>query len=577
MAKSSKPREVNLGPWSAGINNQAREYVLPSNAALDAFNMDSTDEGHWVMRQGFGGCQAMDYARSLSNEGSKTMLAWGNNVGVITGIDPLTIATLRTGLDPALKVAYAQAPGKEDEVWWSNGVVSGRCNADNTDSPWAVPVPDDINSVYAGAGTLDPGTYRLALTHSMADGEESIVSAIETFELSSAGSLVVILPTAASGVDHFNIYCTTANGSVLQKYSTVSAVTASETITTDPTGRMLGEWAFLGDLPPGDILAFFHGRLLSAKGDYIYFSDLYDFGHCNLAKNYIRVTGDVTIMFPCENGVYVVADKAYWYEGPDIATAEPREILPFGAVMGTGFAHPENNIFGWFSEFGFVLGDQQGHVSTPQTAETDKIEKNFMAPQALSGETWVRKVGGVTHVICSLDGTTYYDERVSPAFKAAIARYEPDPTTVCMNLATGAASRYTNWYFNSFAQINDQYYGVDQYGMWLLEGEDDNGADIHAGIGLGRIGFRTNNLKHMPYVYVAGKATETMVVTVGTASGDTYDYPARNFNTAATVQRHDLGHGLRDTWFELFVHNMNGGYIEISAATAVIADTARKI
>lgn len=572
-----KTREINLGPWAAGINNQVRDYVMPKNAVLDAFNVDFTDEGHVLMRNGFSDCVAMDYGRSLSNEGSKTMLAWSDNVGVITSVTPLTITTLRTGLDPLLPVAYAQAPGKEDEVWWSNGVASGRCNYDNTDSPWAVPGPAAINSVYAGAGTLTPGTYRVALTHSMASGEESIASTIASFTLSATGSLIVTLPAAAAGVDYFNIYCTVTDGAILQKYTSVSAVTASVSITGAPTGRVLGDRAFLGDLPPGDILAFFHGRLLSAKGDYIYFSDPYDFGHCNLAKNYIRVSGNVTIMFPCENGVYVVADQAYWYAGPDIATAEPMQILPFGAVKGTGFTHPEDNVFGWFSEFGFVLGDQQGHVSTPQTAETKDIEKNFMAPQALSGETWVRKVGGITHVICSLDSTAAFDERVSHAFKASILRYAPDPSTVCMNLATGAASRYTNWYFNSFAQINDQYYGVDSQGMWLLEGSSDNDTPIVAGIDLGRVGFRTNNLKHVSNVYVSGKASAAMVVTVSTSSGATYDYAARSFDTAAKVQRHDLGRGLRETWYELVVRNTAGSSLEVSGVSVIVADSTRKI
>jgi hypothetical protein len=573
----AKTREINLGPWRAGIDNKTRDYVMQRHAVLDAFNVDFTDEGHAVMRGGFSNCVAMDYARSLSNEGSKVMLAWGDNLGVITGVTPLTITTLRGGIDPLLSVAYAHAPGKENEVWWSNGVASGRCNGDNTDSPWAVPGPSAINSVFSGAGTLAPGTYRIALTHSMESGEESIASPIVSFTLNAAGSLIVILPAAASGVDYFNIYCTTTDGSVLQKYASVTAVTASVNITDAPSGRMLGDRAFLGDLPPGDILAFFHGRLLSAKGDYIYFSDPYDFGHCNLAKNYIRVSGKVTIMSPCENGVYVVADRTYWYEGADIATAEPREVLPFGAVKGTGFAHPEDNVFGWFSEFGFVLGDQQGNISTPHAVETKDLKTNFMAPQALSGKTWVRKIGGLMHVICSLDSTAHFDERVSNAFKASLLRYAPDPSTVCMNLATGAVSRYTNWHFNSFAQINDQYYAVDSRGMWLLEGSNDNGSPIISGIDLGRIGFHSNNLKHVPNVYVSGKSSANTVLSVTTSSGLTYDYSARSFDVAAKVQRHDLGRGLRETWYGLVVRNAAGSSLEVSGVLVIIADSPRKI
>ena len=181
------------------------------------------------------------------------------------------------------------------------------------------------------------------------------------------------------------------------------------------------------------------------------------------------------------------------------------------------------------------------------------------------------------HVICSLDSTAYFDERVSDAFKASLLRYAPDPSTVCMNLATGAASRYTNWYFNSFAQINDQYYAVDSQGMWLLEGSNDNGSPIISGIDLGRIDFHSNNLKHVPNVYVSGKSSSNTIVTVTTSSGLTYDYFARSFDVAAKVQRHDLGRGLRETWYGLVVRNSAGSNLEVSGVSVPIVDSPRKI
>jgi hypothetical protein len=68
-----------------------------------------------------------------------------------------------------------------------------------------------------------------------------------------------------------------------------------------------------------------------------------------------------------------------------------------------------------------------------------------------------------------------------------------------------------------------------------------------------------------------------MVVTVTTSSGTTYDYTARSFDTSAKVQRHDLGRGLRETWYELVVRNTAGSSLEVSGVSVIVADSPRKI
>lgn len=197
-------RKASLGPWPIGIVNSKRDYVLSAGACLDALNVDFTDEGNAVSRSGYSQTVAIDNGDGLSNQGSKVMIRNGSELGVVTAINPMAITTLRTGLgtDP---VSYAERGG---EVWWSNGTESGRCNADNTDSPWTVPAPLDLVSMVSGVGSLPPGDYRVCITHSMADGEESHASTIESITLSTTGSIELTLPTAAAGADNFVIYCT---------------------------------------------------------------------------------------------------------------------------------------------------------------------------------------------------------------------------------------------------------------------------------------------------------------------------------------------------------------------------------
>lgn len=569
---SKPPRKFPpLGPWPNGINNSSRDYRLPANALLDALNVDITDNGDCLIRPGYGVATAITNGHSLSNQGSKVMVCLGSTLAVITGVEPLTITTLRTGMS-LLPISYAELAG---EVWWSNGAESGRCNKDNSDHPWAVPTPANIPLVFAaGGGTLTAGRYLVAITHSMVDGEESTASSIYLYNLASTGSIVVNLPTAKPGVTNFVVYCSSADGPILQRAATVPAATASVTISANPTGRQIGERAFLAPLPPGEIIAFHNGRLLSAKGDTLSYSEIHDFGLYNPAKGYLRLPGTISIVAPCENGVFIVADKTYWYSGTDIAQAEVFERLPSGAVKGTEFENPLTKGVGWFGADGFVLGAPDGSVSLPQ-----RDNGGFNAPQATSGNTLVRNENGRIHLICHLDDTAAYRQDVSPDFTAARLLYDDDASTVTWNLLSKAGtSRYANWNFNSTAQIGNEYYGMDATGLRKLSGADDDGDQIVAAVHLGRIRFGSPQLKTPLNVYVGGKSSAPLLLGITTSDGrGVYEYPARSFSPDARVHRHDLARGLRDTWFGMSIRNQGGAGMEISEVIVLVADSQRAI
>jgi len=566
----AKQRTATLGPWPAGINNSSRGYVLPKGAALDALNVDFTDEGNIIGRTGYGQTVAIDNGHSLRTIGGKTLIGIGTSLGVITAMDSLTVTTLRTGLDLA-PVSYAERGG---EIWWSNGVQSGRCNADNSDHHWTVPAPADITTVYAGVGTLPPGEYRIAITHATTDGEESHASEIFSYTHASAGSIVVTLPAAAAGTDVFCVYCTTADGKVLQHYNTVAAATASVTITAAPTGRELGRRAILRPLPSGTAICFHGGRLLSLSGEFLYYSDPYDYGLYDPEAGYITLGAAGSILASVESGVFVAADRTWFYAGADIASADPVEKLAFGAVSGTAFDHPSSTapVVGWYSDEGLVLGASDGSVTLPQR------DKGFIAPVAASGAAWVRERDGMTHVVVSLDGTASYTKQVAPDFTAARIRYDDDATCVCMNLANGATSRYANWYFNSYATFDGDEYGLDSVGLSLLEGADDAGVDIQSVLDAGLVGYGTPNIKSPECAYLSGKSSEPLVIDIALPYGTIYSYPARTYSETPAVIRHDGMKGLmnaRQPWFSTVIRNEGGGTMEVSSVQVLINESGR--
>ena len=578
----------DLGPWTAGINNIARDHALPKGACLDALNVDFTDKGHAFMRTGRSQAVAIDNAHSLQSFADTVFIGVGTTLQKITAVSPLETVTLVTDLD-LRPISYAERGG---EVWWSNGVQSGRIGLNGTNLPWVPATPGDIVEVYAGVGTLPAGMYRIAITHAMSDGEESVASEIVTYESSAAGSIIVTLPAAAEGATHFNIYCTETNSATLQKYSTVSAATASVTISAPPTGRQLRARAFMQPLPAGDLICFHGNRMLSVKGEFVYYSEPWDYGVYDPHAGFLALGVEVSIVASVEEGLFVAADKTWFYDGDDVKSASPKEVFPFGAVPGTLFDLPgEAQKKGWYSKHGLIIGSADGSVKLVQrdvgSVSPDGLPKpvqrglGFIAPDAERGSAWVRWRDGQKHVVFSLTPTASYGERVSADFLQAMALYDNDTTTMSVNLATGATSRYSNWHMNSYAAIDGNEYGCDDVGLHLLEGQTDNYDKIQAAIDLGRLGLGSNQLKSPSNVYTWSKSSTPLIVTIAMPGGESYDYPARTCSDdEIRLHRHDGMKGLmnsRKTWFRVVVRNDDGGAFELSSATVLVAHSKRRI
>ncbi|MBK8117509.1 MAG: hypothetical protein IPK44_24800 [Candidatus Accumulibacter sp.] len=364
----------------------------------------------------------------------------------------------------------------------------------------------------------------MAITHAMADGEESVAGDIETITLASAGSITLTLPAATAGTDAFNIYCTTTNGKVLQKYSTVAAATASVDITAEPQGRQLRDRAFLKPLPAGTAICFHGGRLRSLSGEFIYYSKPHDYGVYDPAQDYIVLGRRAASR---HRGVRLVRRRR-----PDVVLCRcghchgrPRQSawrLARSQAQCSTIQQDTSPVAGWYSDEGVVFGAGDGSVTLPQRAN------GFIAPTADTGATWVRQRNGQAHVVVGLDGTAAYDSKVSDDFTTARMRYDDDSTTVCMELTGGATSRYSNWHFNSYATFDGEEYGMDSVGLRLLDGADDEGDAIEATIDLGLIGYDSPQIKSPDSVYVRGKSSDALVVDIALPDEAIYSYESRS-------------------------------------------------
>jgi hypothetical protein len=65
-------------------------------------------------------------------------------------------------------------------------------------------------------------------------------------------------------------------------------------------------------------------------------------------------------------------------------------------------------------------------------------------------------------------------------------------------------SMYSNWNFNSYTMYDNQYYGAQSDGIYILEGADDDGDTFQPGVRLGPHDFGTNNYKRIRSVDTPG-------------------------------------------------------------------------
>lgn len=118
------------------------------------------------------------------------------------------------------------------------------------------------------------------------------------------------------------------------------------------------------------------------------------------------------------------------------------------------------------------------------------------------------------------------------------------------HMDASGSTRYEGFDFTGFAKVAGVYYGLKADGIYRLEGEDDDGAQVVGRINFGNLNFGTMARKALPYVYV-GMASNGNTYLKVTADGQTYTYRVRDNTELMKAHRFELGRGLRASFYEL--------------------------
>lgn len=523
-----------IGPY-LGINNRLPDFDLristrqiSGNYLRRAENVDVDNSGNLRRRESELLVQALTGAHSLYLTSA--------TAGYLVRDSVLFAITLPTYGESFAKTLTSNDPVSwlpvGDDLYFSNGTDSGRITQ-GLFFPLGLPTPD-APACNAVGGSLTAGTYQVAISYyNSVTGEEGGISASSNPVL--AGGVQVALPAETTGATHANVYVSAADGSVPMLARSVALGAATTTFTTPPTQGRESNGRYEDPLPAGTLFSS-NGRLCSFSGSTVYVGLPFRPGYYLPAEGYIPFPAEVSIAIENQAGTFIAADKTYWVPG-DLGNIEMAlaTVLPYGAVPGTAFSSPNKSEVGWFGVQGFVIGKTSGEVEAPMSDHIDQT------PPA-SGVATIRTTKGYRRVLAA---------------------------GWCMNLDRGATTQYVGFDFNSFAGE----YGLKSDGLYALSG----GTGVDAVIGLGKTDFGSEELKHLPAVYLGVDALEPMLLAVSVPNGMNYSYTARASGEDLRIQRVDPGKGLRANWYDLSVYNTDGSDFTLATVSFAPVASGRRI
>lgn len=141
-----------------------------------------------------------------------------------------------------------------------------------------------------------------------------------------------------------------------------------------------------------------------------------------------------------------------------------------------------------------------------------------------------------------------------------------------------AVTRFSNYPFDRIVRYNGHYYGVSAAGLFLLEGDTDNGAPIPWVARTALDDFGTTQLKRPLTVYLNARIADTTTVRVvaGEKSENSYLCSMRR---GVNSQNHRVvvGKGVRSTHFALELSDAQGKDFELNSVDFRVVEHKRTV
>jgi hypothetical protein len=253
-----------------------------------------------------------------------------------------TSVVLRALSDATARVSYC-AIGST--VYYANGVDTGVVKEGAARS-WGLPVPR-LPGAVVSSGALPAGRYQFTATFVRVDGQESGAPLAGIIDAPAGSAILFTLPASTDpGVVAKRVYLSSPNGeTVYQAFECPNDVVAAAYAGDTNEFAVPLAAAFLGPPPPGQLVAYYRGRMWVAVGDTLYPSEPYAYELFDY-RNYLQFDSRITLLAPVEDkesgdgapthsGFFVGTDSscgAVVGSSPEDFSYVPK--LDYGAVSG---------------------------------------------------------------------------------------------------------------------------------------------------------------------------------------------------------------------------------------------------
>lgn len=383
---------IPVGPWPKGMNNRASAEEVPDGALRLVFNGDITNKG--AVRRRLGYTVFHEAARTHSVFGAGSVFLFVQDAQLYRGLPPNHLV-IRSNVGHA-RMAYHEL---NDEVYYSNGSVTGKIDENGMLRPWGIPQPTPpvLSNI---PGSLPEGRYQVSLTHIDDRGEEG----------GAPVSVVIDVPVGGGGIEiTFNtgtvdptitsmaVYVSKTNDDTLYRLVTLPIATVAYNVLSSVTGNRILQTQRLQPMPPVTQIEYYNGILYGVDGRTIWHTRPLRYGLVDLAKDFILAGADISVFKTTADGFYVCAEVTWWYGGSGPGSFQPRVVLPFGAVPGTGVNIGTSRDVAWFSKNGWIIGKPGG--AAEQITDPAVAVKGYA-----SGVSLFREQNGIRQLVSALRG-----------------------------------------------------------------------------------------------------------------------------------------------------------------------------
>ncbi|MCU0855003.1 MAG: hypothetical protein MUF63_08890 [Rhodobacteraceae bacterium] len=379
--------DIALGPWKGGMDNVSPEASRDAATLADAENVLFDRDGGADRRAGF---TLLDGAHGWSSvwtspkyrtsycahEGWLTRLRFGGSL----------MTTHLYRLSSTERLSFCDLLGG---VACSNGTDLLYINALDNVSPLAMQKPGAPILNATADGGLYAGAYAVAIV-ALRGAEEGPASRPAFVEVPGGGGIEVIMP---EGGDTFAVYRSSANGQDMLR----AGIGFGSSVCRLGAGSRLGASCVSlhkDAMRPGSILRHWRGRLFSAKGKTLRWSEPMYYGITDPAHNFVQKARPIVMVEPVEGGMFI-GDEAgvVFMAGQDpaswnIASSSSRPPIRGASAsldgrLLSGDLSTDKAVAVWMTEAGFVLGMPDGTIKEVQS-------KKIVAPSGQQGMIVVR-------------------------------------------------------------------------------------------------------------------------------------------------------------------------------------------